>query len=169
MVVASRDTVPEPPELDEIRDRDAILLWQVAARGQAVLEDLQAGRSPGSGLASLNGFLLEVVTTRIADQDRELYPLLREARTWQQVVDRLEADHRDLTQDVEDLAAAAEGGEPSDVARVALLIDRLVRRLERHLLVEASVLAATGASNEDGQKRASAALRWRPRTEGLST
>jgi hypothetical protein len=83
-------------------------LWQATARAEELLDALATDRPPIQQLNALLGYLREVVLARIAEEDRQAFPLLRRAAPAS--IDRLRQDHLLLCDDVDNLAVAAVAG-----------------------------------------------------------
>ena len=66
-------------------------LWQATARAEELLDALATDRPPIQQLNALLGYLREVVLARIAEEDRQAFPLLRRAAPAS--IDRLRQDH----------------------------------------------------------------------------
>lgn len=146
-------------------DFDAQLVWQVSARCEELLEDVWAGRPAAPALRSLLGYLREVLLTRIADEEQRLIsaPTLE----GDSVRSELRRDHLQLREDVEDLAQALGDGTAVRLEKLDPIVDRLVRRLDQHVRVEAHAL--TGKPPAAGHAGTWAdAMRWYPEVEGLS-
>src|SRR5664280_361084 len=83
-------------------------LWQATARAEELLDALATDRPPIQQLNALLGYLREVVLARIAEEDRQAFPLLRRAAPAS--IARLRQDHLLLCDDVDNLAVPAVAG-----------------------------------------------------------
>jgi uncharacterized protein (DUF2249 family) len=155
-------------------DADALVLWQVAARAEALLEALASGTPSQPPLQGLLGYLRNVVLTRITEEETALFEANRAFRhlpaagsgdafsqqtrrgdpTGYEVsvndILRAQAEHLLLRGDIEDLAEAAAAGTGIVDARerksLTQVVGRLVSRLEAHLLTELVTLTNVDAS-----------------------
>ncbi|MEO6204065.1 MAG: hemerythrin domain-containing protein [Mycobacteriales bacterium] len=130
-----------------MEDEDSELLWQAAARAEALLVDLQERRPTGSDLAGLLGYAREVVLARISDEESNVLPALRQAPGEHPELDQLHEEHLRLRSDIDDLAAAAQQDE--DPADLPTIVRRLIARLEGHLATEAAILTGSGYASAD--------------------
>ena len=119
-------------------DEDVRMLWQATARADGLMADLARGRDTDDDLASLLGFLREVVLARITDQDRHVLPALRAQAGNEAVLQDTTTQHLQLRNDIEDLASGAQN-DPAREER-ARMVRRLVRDLEVHVANEAALL-----------------------------
>lgn len=147
-------------------DEDAELLWQATGRADALLDDLAAGRPPAAELSALLGYLREVVLTRIAEEERQVFPALRQVDPSHPDVDRLCQDHVLVRADVDDLAAAAAAHDPRDTDQLAAVTRRLISRLEGHLRNEATALAKLPGGYHASASGWARAQHWYSLTEG---
>lgn len=147
-------------------DEDAQLLWQATARAEALLEDLAAGRPAAQELGALLGYLREVVLARIAEEERRVFPSLRQADPAHPDLDRLHSDHVVLRDDIDELAAAAAAHGTPDPVQLAALTRRLIVRLEEHLRTEAAALTALPEGYQPGASGWAMAGHWYSLTEG---
>ena len=135
-------------------DADALVLWQVAARADALLEAVAVNRPHQVALQSLLGYLRNVVLTRIAEEDTVLLQAYRTCTsTWSSTSQHIEADdlqrarqeHLLLRMDIEDLAEAADVAGTTQRQTLSDVVARLVTHLEAHLRSELSTLTEAGA------------------------
>jgi hypothetical protein len=110
-------------------DADALVLWQVAARAEVLLEAVASGMPSGPLLKALLGYLRNVVLTRITEEETALVEASRSFRQLSAAgshytrgeepagyevslndVRRAQAEHLLLRGDIEDLAEAADVG-----------------------------------------------------------
>jgi hypothetical protein len=153
------------PTASTMADLDAQLLWQVTARSEELLHELQTGRPVSPTLRALLGYLREVVLTRIADQERRA--LSAPTPDGREVLTMIRADHLQLREDVEELAQALGDGTKPNLQELDAITHRLVQRLEHHLLEEA--VAFNGTPAAEGRVDAWAdAVQWYPMVEGDS-
>ena len=145
-------------------DEDALLLWQATARAEELLDALATDRPPIQQLNALLGYLREVVLARIAEEDRQAFPLLRRAAPTS--IDRLRQDHLRLRDDVDDLAVAAAAGGFGEPDQLAALTRRLITRLEEHLRHEAGALAQLPGGYRASASGWARAEHWYLLTEG---
>jgi len=125
-----------------MEDEDSELLWQVAARAEALLSDLEEQRPTKSDLAGLLGYVREVVLARITDEESTVLPTLEQAPGEHPELDQLHEEHSRLRSDIDDLAAAAQ--QDRDPADLPSIVRRLIARLEQHLATEAAILTGRG-------------------------
>lgn len=128
--------------LERLEREDSELLWQAAARAEALLADLEEERPTESDLAGLLGYAREVVLARITDEERTVLPTLQQAPGDHPELDQLHQEHLRLRSDIDDLAAAAQ--QDSDPADLPSIVRRLIARLEGHLATEAAILTGSG-------------------------
>jgi uncharacterized protein (DUF2249 family) len=124
-------------------EADSELLWQVAARADALLADLEEQRPTNSDLAGLLGYVREVVLARITDEERTVIPRLQQAPGDHPELEQLHHEHLRLRSDIDDLAAAAQ--HDSVPAELPSIVRRLIARLEAHLATEAAILTGSGS------------------------
>lgn len=166
----------EALDLEARADADALVLWQVTARAEAVLEALAGGMPSQEPLQALLGYLRNVVLTRITEEDTVLLAADRFARqphgharvdaddhdthghepTGHQVgvndLQRARQEHLQLRGDIEDLAEAAHVGTSgtgtAELQALSEVLGRLVSHLEAHLPSELVTLTEvrTGAA-----------------------
>jgi uncharacterized protein (DUF2249 family) len=128
--------------LERVDGENSELLWQAAARAEALLADLEEQRPTESDLAGLLGYVREVVLARITDEERTVLPTLQQAPGDHPELAQLHQEHLHLRSDIDDLAAAAQQDHaPADLASI---VRRLIARLEGHLASEATILTARG-------------------------
>jgi uncharacterized protein (DUF2249 family) len=147
-------------------DEDAVLLWQATARAEELLDHLIAHRPATAELNALLGYLREVVLARISEEERQVFPTLRQADPAHPDINRLRADHLRLRDDIDELAtAAAAPGEP-DPDQLIASTRRLIVRLDRHLRREAAALATLAGGYQASTADWAIAGHWYPLTEG---
>lgn len=155
-----------PTRIDNAADEDAQLLWQAAVRAETLLDDLAAGRSSAPALAALLGYLREVVLTRIAEEEGLLVLASGQAGASHPDIDRVRDEHLLLRDNIDDLAAAADGHSPHDPGGLAEVTRRLISGLEEHLRHEAAALAESPSGQQGSASSWAAAAHWYPLTEG---
>lgn len=161
------DDGPYASDNSPLETEDVELLWQAIARAEAVLDDLDAGDSTTADFDALLGYLHEVVLARISEEERQLFSLLREAgETGQADAARLHDDHLLLRDDVDDLAAAAAPHADPDAGQLAIVIRRLIVRLDQHLRAEAAALARLPGGYQASNAQWTTQQQWYPLTEG---
>jgi uncharacterized protein (DUF2249 family) len=136
---------PVAPE--SLAEEDSHLLWEATTRAEALLADLDTGRSTESDLAGLLGYAREVVLARITDEERTVLPTLQQAPGDHPELDQLHQDHLRLRGDIDDLAAAAQQNHAP--ANLASIVRGLIARLEAHLASEAAILTGSGFTFTD--------------------
>ncbi len=130
-----------------MEDEDSELLWQAAARAEALLADLEEERPTESDLAGLLGYAREVVLARITDEESTVLPMLQQAPGDHPELDQLHKEHLRLRSDIDDLAAAAQ--QDKDPGELPSTIRRFIARLERHLATEAAILTGSDFTDRD--------------------
>ena len=150
---------------DLFEDADITLLWQATARADALLDDLTAGRFPDHELGALLDYLREVVLARINEEERQVLPALAGSGR-NPDIQWLRRQHLLLSDDVEQLAAAAAPHGSRDAEQLSALIRRLIVRLEEHLRAEAAALAGLAGGDQSSSAGWVTAQRWYLLTEG---
>lgn len=123
-----------------LADEHSLLLHEVDARVQRILDVLARGGWPDADVEMLLAYLRYVVLDQAAHEEGLLYPLARDGSADQRL-QRLSEDHvhlRDLTHDLADTAAAERG--PRDPERLAELLVELTTGLEEHVRAEEEAL-----------------------------
>lgn len=145
-------------------DGDALLIWQAAARAEALLDALAASRPPLPELSALLGYLREVLLARIGEEERQFLPFL----PWTDPadIDQLRQDHLLLRNDVDELAVAAAAQGSGDPDELSAVTRRLITRLEEHLRREAVALAKIPDGYQDSASGWVRAEHWYLLTEG---
>jgi uncharacterized protein (DUF2249 family) len=172
-------------------DADALVLWQVTARAEALLEALICGLPSQEPLHALLGYLRNVVLTRITEEDAELLHADRLAhqphvhgrvdaerqdtdghgprdhQVGVNEVRRARQEHLQLRDDIEDLAEAADRGTTAisnaQLQSLSEAVERLVSHLEAHLPSELVTLTEVGTGAAVRSWRS--VMGWYPLTE----
>lgn len=157
------------PVTDTAReDTDVELLWQAAARAEALLEVLADGEPVTAPLRPFLGYLREVVLARIGEEERTVLPALRDAGLSATDIDHLHQDHLALREAIDELAEAAATPQEPHVDQLAAVVRRLIMRLDEHLRGEAAALTALPSGYRPDAFGWAAAEHWYPLTEGPS-
>lgn len=160
------DGGPGVPDSSRPNDEDAELLWQATARAEELLDDLAAARAPTQELGALLSYLREVVLARIAEEERQVFPAVRQADASNPDIERLRQEHLLLRDDIDELAAAAAAHGSSDPDQLTLVTRRLINRLEVHVRSEAAALAKVAGGYRASTSGWATAEHWYPLTEG---
>lgn len=153
-------TPPDTEARSRLSDVHALLLHQVATRGDAVLAALGTSRWPQRELESLVDYLQMEVIPETRLKERLLFTCAD--TTAADAFARLADDHVTLRYALEDLTSARNIPETRDSQALADTVRRLVTHLTEHLSREESTLARY--TLKSGWQRAATARQQQPHT-----
>lgn len=149
-----------------LADEHEVLLHEVGARTDRLLETLAGGEWPAQEMRALLDYLRYEVLDQATHEERLLYPLVRRGFADQRVR-RLLDEHVQLRDAADALAAEATapaGRRHPD--RLASVLTDLTAALRRHLREEQEVLAAVTPAGITSLRRSPHRHEWFPMTEG---
>jgi len=159
---ASESTTGVVPPALTLRAEHDLLLREVTARADAVLEEAEAGRWPQRQLQVLLDYLHLELLRHIVDEEWLLFRMTGHST---EDLAPLRQDHLDLRRNIEDLAEMASQGTDDSAAELSRTTSSLLAGLAKHIRAEQELLTV----HEEAPSTASLGSRphaWYDLTEG---